>query len=235
MINSAGKRPHLPSLAAALATLVAIPTGASANEDPFAGATALGRGQLAVLRGGMLIGGIPVNFAVTIRTTIQQAMQPAAVLETTLAIDDSGRLAGATTTAGTSPVVKASAAPGAVPISISMASPASAGGLAPAAGTPSTVAQAPAGSASSAPAASAPAAPAAVTAVAIGNGTNIIQQISRYQVETLISNAANGLSISHTTSIDAVLPTIVQATTAFTSRFQAARLGYQSAIAAVRG
>ncbi len=213
MTNPAANPRRLPLFATAWALLVAAPSGAFASEDPFAGLAALDQGQLASHRGGMMIGDIPVNFAVTIRTTVQQATRPLTTLQTTLVIDNSGRLAGSTTTVGMAAPGNPAVAPGGMPISVST------GPAAPALSSADPAANIRNGG---------------TTTVAIGNATNVIQQISSNQVQTLIANAANNVSISHSTSINAVLPSFLQANKAFTSQFQAAQLGYQAALAAVR-
>lgn len=67
-----------------------------AATDPFAGLAPLEHAELADHRGGMMINGIPMDFAVTIRTTVQGAV--AQGLQTVLAVNDRGGLASATTT-----------------------------------------------------------------------------------------------------------------------------------------
>lgn len=79
----------LPTILAAAASLAAA--------DPFAGLTPLEPVELADRRGGMMINGIPMDFAVVVRTTVEGAV--AQGLQTMLAVNDRGGLAGATTTA----------------------------------------------------------------------------------------------------------------------------------------
>lgn len=67
-------------------------------DDPFAGLETIGRSELGELRGGMMVGGIEVNFAVVIRTTVTDASGPLG-LQTTLTVGDAGQLAQAITTA----------------------------------------------------------------------------------------------------------------------------------------
>lgn len=84
---------------AVLATALWLPTQALAampDSDPFAQFDALDRAELGGARGGMMIGGIPVDFAVVIRTTVEGAV--AQGLQTTLAVNDQGGVASATTT-----------------------------------------------------------------------------------------------------------------------------------------
>lgn len=82
--------------AAALALVFASPAQA-AQDDPFAGLEPLGHAELGDSRGGMMINGIPINFAVMIRTTVEGAV--AQGLETMLTVNDQGGLASAVTTA----------------------------------------------------------------------------------------------------------------------------------------
>lgn len=72
-------------------------TLALAAPDPFAGLAPLDRAELADHRGGMMINGIPMDFAVVIRTTVEGAV--AQGLQTLLTVNDRGGLASATTTA----------------------------------------------------------------------------------------------------------------------------------------
>lgn len=77
----------------ALPAMAALP-----NDDPFAEMAALADNDLGGYRGGMMIGGIPVNFAVVIRTTVEGALQQAG-LQTALTINDQGKVGAAATTA----------------------------------------------------------------------------------------------------------------------------------------
>lgn len=68
-----------------------------AAPDPFAGLAPLDHTELADHRGGMMINGIPMDFAVIIRTTVEGAV--AQGLQTMLTVNDRGGLGSATTTA----------------------------------------------------------------------------------------------------------------------------------------
>jgi hypothetical protein len=88
-------------LLAVAATTALSPSPARAAmiaDDPFAGLHAIESAELGDLRGGMLVGGIEVNFAVVIRTTVSGAGGPLG-LETTLTVGNAGQLAQAITTA----------------------------------------------------------------------------------------------------------------------------------------
>ncbi|MBC7952149.1 MAG: hypothetical protein H7Z12_10095 [Rhodospirillaceae bacterium] len=82
--------------ALAVALAVAGPAQA-AQDDPFAALEPLGHAELGDARGGMMINGIPINFAVMIRTTVEGAV--AQGLETMLTVNDQGGLASSVTTA----------------------------------------------------------------------------------------------------------------------------------------
>lgn len=79
----------LPTILAAAASLAAA--------DPFAGLAPLDHAELADRRGGMMINGIPMDFAVVVRTTVEGAVSQG--LQTLLTVNDRGGLASATTTA----------------------------------------------------------------------------------------------------------------------------------------
>lgn len=86
---------------AATAAILALPTGvaaALAAGDPFAGLDRIDHAEMADLRGGMMVGGIQMDFAVVIRTTVQGAGSPAG-LETTLVVNDIGQLGNSITRA----------------------------------------------------------------------------------------------------------------------------------------
>lgn len=89
-------RPLAAAVMAAAAWLPAQALAAMPETDPFAGFEALDRAQLGGARGGMMIGGIPVDFAVVIRTTVEGAV--AQGLQTVLAVNDQGGVGSATTT-----------------------------------------------------------------------------------------------------------------------------------------
>ena len=78
----------VPTLLAAALTVAA--------PAPFAGLAPMEPTELAGHRGGMMINGIPMDFAVVIRTTVEGAV--AQGLQTLLAVNDKGGLASATTT-----------------------------------------------------------------------------------------------------------------------------------------
>lgn len=86
------------------AALAALPNSAYArvgDNDPFAAFEALDNAQMGGLRGGMVIGGIPVDFAVVIRSTVEGALA-ANGLQTTIAVNDQGGVGSVnTTTIGT--------------------------------------------------------------------------------------------------------------------------------------
>lgn len=155
----------MPAVLAGAALLMAAP-GASAGGDPFAGRAAVAAGDLASQRGGMMIGDIPVDFAVVVKTTVSDATDRPTVLETTLN-------------------------PAAGPV-------------------------------------------AATVTAALGQATQVVQQISPGQLQTLVSNAANGVSIDHSTTINARLPTIRQASQQFAARLQAAGLAVDAALSGLR-
>jgi hypothetical protein len=84
--------------AAALAA--ALPNAAQArmaDDDPFAGFETLDIAEMGGMRGGMMIGGIPVDFAVVIKTTVEGALA-ANGLQTTIAVNDQGGVGAVTTT-----------------------------------------------------------------------------------------------------------------------------------------
>jgi hypothetical protein len=92
-------RRRTSALLLAAATLTASPGWAAVHgDDPFVGLESLGHSELGELRGGMTVGGIEVNFAVVIRTTVTGASGPLG-LQTTLTVGDAGQLAQAITTA----------------------------------------------------------------------------------------------------------------------------------------
>ncbi len=170
----------VPALAVASALLfLARPAAARVAEDPFGGMRPMDHADLGTLRGGMMIGGIPVDFAITVTTTVQGATQTPVGLQTTLAINNVGGIGSATTTT---------------------------------LGLP----QAMAGNGIS---------------LALGGSTNLIQQVTRNQIQTLISNAANNMSVSHSTDITVTLPKFLSANQLYTSRMGVANLGFQAAMA----
>lgn len=78
----------VPTLLAAALTVAA--------PDPFAELTPMEPAELAGHRGGMMINGIPMDFAVVIRTTVEGAI--AQGLQTLLKVNDRGGLASSVTT-----------------------------------------------------------------------------------------------------------------------------------------
>jgi hypothetical protein len=91
---------RLPALLAAAVAFAVPHMAQAAVADPFSGLPSLGSQELGSLRGGMTINGIPVDFAVTIRTAIDTAMNSAA-LETRLTFDDSGHMSQTSSVTGT--------------------------------------------------------------------------------------------------------------------------------------
>lgn len=81
----------MTTLPSVLATALTLTAG-----DPFAGLAPLDHAELADHRGGMMINGIPMDFAVVVRTTVEGAV--ARGLQTMLTVNDQGALASATTT-----------------------------------------------------------------------------------------------------------------------------------------
>lgn len=81
----------MTTLSTALVTAMTLATG-----DPFAGLAPLEQTELADHRGGMVINGIPMDFAVVVRTTVEGAVSRG--LQTLLTVNDRGGLASATTT-----------------------------------------------------------------------------------------------------------------------------------------
>ncbi|HSV30099.1 MAG TPA: hypothetical protein VLL76_11090 [Candidatus Omnitrophota bacterium] len=87
--------------AAAVIAATALPDHAYAMTppgDPFADFETVGRAELGDLRGGMMINGIPVDFAVVIRTTVEGALA-ANGLQTTVAVNDQGGIGAISTAA----------------------------------------------------------------------------------------------------------------------------------------
>ncbi|MCR6632475.1 MAG: hypothetical protein NVV74_21875 [Magnetospirillum sp.] len=77
------------------AGLFALPAAAAAL-DPFAGLEPMDAAELGSHRGGMMVNGIPMDFAVVIRTTVEGAV--AQGLQTLLTVNDRGGLGSAITT-----------------------------------------------------------------------------------------------------------------------------------------
>lgn len=82
----------------AAALMAANPAFAAIDDDPFAEFQVLGNAQLGDYRGGMMISGIPVDFAVVIKTTVEGALA-ANGLQTTIAVNDQGGIGSIATTA----------------------------------------------------------------------------------------------------------------------------------------
>ncbi|MBI5164767.1 MAG: hypothetical protein HY985_12800 [Magnetospirillum sp.] len=82
--------------AAAIMLAPGLAAAAVAGDDPFAALTPLGHEELGSLRGGMMIGGIPVDFAVVIRTTVTGAMAPMG-LQTVLSVANDGSVGASST------------------------------------------------------------------------------------------------------------------------------------------
>ena len=189
MTNDATISRGLPAALApasmAIAVLLAQPAFAAINADPFAGMAPVGHSELGELRGGMMIDGLPVNFAVVVSTTVQSAIQPPIGLQTVLTIGANGGVASSTSSStGNSIGTIATNSNG---LSLSM-----------------------------------------------NNGsTEILQNIMHDQVQTLISNAANGMSISHSTAINVTIPGYINANNLYSSHQQAARIGVDSALSGI--
>ena len=182
----------MPAVLAGVALVTGTPLTINA-EELFAGVAPVAAGDLAAQRGGMTIGGIPIDFAVVLRTTIRDATNHEVALETTL-------------TPAAAPVVMPSALPSAAPV-VASAVPAD----------PAVVA-----------AASEPQA-VDTAAVALGEATRVVRQITPSQVQTLISNAANGVSVAQSTTINATLPTLRAASQLFAAHRGVAGLGADAA------
>ncbi|CAA7623920.1 hypothetical protein [Magnetospirillum sp. UT-4] len=167
-------------LAASL--FAALPASAAIASDPFSGLDALGGDELGRARGGMMINGIPVNFAVVIRTTIEGAMAQGmpAGLQTTLSVDDYGALAGATT----------------IPI-----------------GTAAVPADPKAGA----------------VAMTLPSGTSILHQVVDGQIQALIANMDDGVSLYHRTEVNVELPGFSQISQTWQVSSAAARMGRDAA------
>ncbi|MBX9635493.1 MAG: hypothetical protein K2X44_10985 [Magnetospirillum sp.] len=92
-------RSGLTAVAAMAAALAFCPAAQAsmAAIDPFADLQPLDHAELGNSRGGMMINGIPVNFAVMVRTTVEGAVSQG--LQTMLTVNDQGGLGSAVTTA----------------------------------------------------------------------------------------------------------------------------------------
>jgi hypothetical protein len=91
----------LPFLAFATACSLWSPASQArvAVDTSFDGTDVLLQSELRVLRGGMMIGGIPIDFAVIVSTTVTPVGGGTPTgLQTTLAVNNSGQLASAVTT-----------------------------------------------------------------------------------------------------------------------------------------
>ena len=183
----------MPAVLAGVALVTGTPLTINA-EELFAGVAPVAAGDLAAQRGGMTIGGIPIDFAVVLRTTIRDATNHEVALETTL-------------TPAAAPVVMPSALPSAAPV-VASAVPADAPAVVAAASEPQAVDTA---------------------AVALGEATRVVRQITPSQVQTLISNAANGVSVAQSTTINATLPTLRAASQLFAAHRGVAGLGADAA------
>lgn len=165
--------------AAALMAAAALPAAAAlAPDDPFTGLETVGRAELGDMRGGMMINGIPVDFAVVIRTTVEGALA-ANGLETTLTVNDAGGLAGATTQA------------------IGSEATMTGGGL-------------------------------GVTMTLAGGGTSILHQVRNGQIQALVSNSADAMTISHQTQVNVTMPNINQLSQTYFAHAHASQLNRDS-------
>lgn len=172
----------LPKVLTAASALVAAtifqPSSSFAN-DPFAGLESIGRADLGHMRGGMVINGIPVNFAVMIRTTVEGALA-ASGLQTMLTIDDTGGLAGMTTTA--------------------------LGSEFPVASDDGMM-------------------------MTLGGGdTAILHRVIDGQIQSLIANTLDEVTISHQTQINVTMPGFNQMARTYTSHSHVSSLGREAAM-----
>ncbi len=160
--------------------LAAHPASAAlAGEDPFAAFEPVSHEVMKQARGGMMIGGMTIDFAVVVGTTAQTATGQLAGLTTTLAINNAGGVGSAVTTAS---------------------------------GGPATLTTTGA-------------------RMSLDNdATSIMQQVINNQVQTLISNMANGITLSHTTTIDVTLPNFVHTNSVYSSQISAAQIGMEAAL-----
>lgn len=175
---SASRALTAASVLAAAAIFMPSDSQARLADDPFAELDAIGRADLGHLRGGMMINGIPVNFAVMIRTTVEGALA-ANGLQTTLTVDDSGGLAGMTTTA---------LAPG-----LDSGMPVTAGD--------------------------------GMAMTLNGGETAIMHQVLNGQIQALIANTMDEVTISHQTEINVTMPGFNQMTRTYSSLRQVSSLG----------
>lgn len=86
---------RLSALAAVTAALLSSEAAQAEENDPFAPLPMVEAAELGDARGGMMINGIPVNFSIVIRSTVEGAR--AQGLQTTLTVNDQGGLGGAET------------------------------------------------------------------------------------------------------------------------------------------
>lgn len=152
-------------------------------DDPFAGLASIGTSELGTLRGGMMIAGIPVDFAVTIRTAVGTAMNSAG-LQTTLTVNDQGLMTSNSTVTGHPNAVTA---------------------------TPDSVAM-----------------------DLAGGATHVLQQVNQGQVQTLISNTADNVVISHSTQVDVHMPGFLALQQNWVAGAHAGRMGAEAAMFSLR-
>ncbi|HLO77339.1 MAG TPA: hypothetical protein VK196_12865 [Magnetospirillum sp.] len=153
---------------------------ALAAPDPFTGLAPLEQAELGDHRGGMMINGIPMDFAVVIRTTVEGAV--AQGLQTTLKVNDQGGLASAaTTTIGDS--------------TGAAVTPTTNGGM----------------------------------ALSLPSGTTILHQVEANQIQSLIANTRNDVSLNHRTVVNVDLPGFNALTQTWYSGNHAAQLGIDAA------
>lgn len=179
---SASRALTAASVLAAAAIFMPSDSQARLADDPFAKLDAIGRADLGDLRGGMMINGIPVNFAIMIRTTVEGALA-ANGLQTTLTVNDAGGLAGMTTTAlGTDLPVAAGAGAGA-------------------------------------------GAGEGMSMTLNGGETAIMHQVLNGQIQALIANTMDEVTISHQTQINVTMPGFNEMTRTYSSLRQISSLG----------
>ncbi len=88
-------------IAGALLLLMTPPAWADSSPDPFLDLVTMDQGELAEHRAGMIVGGIPMDFAIVVRTTAEQAVAQGlenAGLQTVLTINHHGGIGSVVTT-----------------------------------------------------------------------------------------------------------------------------------------
>jgi|GEM_PF-2802768 hypothetical protein len=146
--------------AAALAAALALSAPAVASFAPadlFDDQARLSQDELGTARGGMMVNGIAMDFAIVIRSTVENAVSQG--LQTVLTINDAGGLGSAVTTAiGADAGTALSTSPD--------------GGM----------------------------------TMTLPAGTTIVHEVLSNQVQSLIANTSNGVSLNHSTQVNVDLP-----------------------------